>query len=86
VLAKRVVLIGLKFSAILLFRCSLCLIHVFFCSCYANAVLQCLMFTRPLTTYLLEGLHSKNCNSTLLYLPRYFVTMCLSICIIPHVL
>ncbi|KAL5668268.1 hypothetical protein ACJX0J_020489, partial [Zea mays] len=31
-------------------------------SCYANAVLQCLMFTRPLTTYLLEGLHSKNCS------------------------
>ncbi|KAF8654384.1 hypothetical protein HU200_061565 [Digitaria exilis] len=31
-------------------------------SCYANAVLQCLMFTRPLTTYLLKGLHSKNCS------------------------
>ncbi|KAG2579382.1 hypothetical protein PVAP13_6NG284500 [Panicum virgatum] len=31
-------------------------------SCYANAVLQCLMFTRPLTTYLLEGLHSKKCS------------------------
>ncbi|CAL5001606.1 unnamed protein product [Urochloa decumbens] len=31
-------------------------------SCYANAVLQCLMFTRPLTTYLLGGLHSKNCS------------------------
>ncbi|KAL6859084.1 hypothetical protein ACP4OV_018086 [Aristida adscensionis] len=31
-------------------------------SCYANAVLQCLMFTRPLTTYLLEGFHSKNCS------------------------
>ncbi|ONM03739.1 Ubiquitin carboxyl-terminal hydrolase 17 [Zea mays] len=31
-------------------------------SCYANAVFQCLMFTRPLTTYLLEGLHSKNCS------------------------
>ncbi|XP_062195621.1 ubiquitin carboxyl-terminal hydrolase 17-like [Phragmites australis] len=31
-------------------------------SCYANTVLQCLMFTRPLTTYLLEGLHSKNCS------------------------
>ncbi|RWW27969.1 hypothetical protein GW17_00007567 [Ensete ventricosum] len=34
--------------------------HVhFYCSCYANAVLQCLAFTRPLTAYLLEGLHSK---------------------------
>ncbi|CAM0911415.1 unnamed protein product [Alopecurus aequalis] len=31
-------------------------------SCYANAVLQCLMFTRPLTSYLLGGLHSKNCS------------------------
>ncbi|CAL9753741.1 unnamed protein product [Musa acuminata subsp. burmannicoides] len=30
-------------------------------SCYANAVLQCLAFTRPLTAYLLEGLHSKRC-------------------------
>ncbi|XP_074559204.1 ubiquitin carboxyl-terminal hydrolase 16-like [Curcuma longa] len=30
-------------------------------SCYANAVLQCLTFTRPLTAYLLEGLHSKAC-------------------------
>ncbi|KAG8087385.1 hypothetical protein GUJ93_ZPchr0010g9589 [Zizania palustris] len=31
-------------------------------SCYANAVLQCLMFTRPFTSYLLGGLHSKNCS------------------------
>uniref|UniRef100_A0A0D9X8Y3 ubiquitinyl hydrolase 1 n=1 Tax=Leersia perrieri TaxID=77586 RepID=A0A0D9X8Y3_9ORYZ len=31
-------------------------------SCYANAVLQCLMFTRPLTSYLLGGLHSNNCS------------------------
>uniref|UniRef100_A0ACD5ZTZ2 Uncharacterized protein n=1 Tax=Avena sativa TaxID=4498 RepID=A0ACD5ZTZ2_AVESA len=31
-------------------------------SCYANAVLQCLMFTRPLTSYLLGGFHSKNCS------------------------
>ncbi|BAT08510.1 Os09g0464400 [Oryza sativa Japonica Group] len=31
-------------------------------SCYANAVLQCLAFTRPLTAYLTEGLHSRNCN------------------------
>ncbi|KAJ0984725.1 hypothetical protein J5N97_003081 [Dioscorea zingiberensis] len=30
-------------------------------SCYANAVLQCLAFTRPLTAYLLEGLHSRTC-------------------------
>ncbi|CAJ2652175.1 ubiquitin carboxyl-terminal hydrolase 16-like isoform X2 [Trifolium pratense] len=30
-------------------------------SCYANAVLQCLVFTPPLTAYLLQGLHSKSC-------------------------
>ncbi|RWW70879.1 hypothetical protein BHE74_00021420 [Ensete ventricosum] len=30
-------------------------------SCYANAVLQCLAFTPPLTAYLLQGLHSKIC-------------------------
>lgn len=30
-------------------------------SCYANAVLQCLTFTRPLASYLLQGLHSKAC-------------------------
>ncbi|KAF5451474.1 hypothetical protein F2P56_026580 [Juglans regia] len=31
-------------------------------SCYANAVLQCLAFTQPLTTYLLHGHHSKSCR------------------------
>ncbi|KAL9682843.1 hypothetical protein QQ045_014653 [Rhodiola kirilowii] len=31
-------------------------------SCYANAVLQCLSFTPPLTAYLLQGLHSKSCT------------------------
>ncbi|XP_042504700.1 ubiquitin carboxyl-terminal hydrolase 16-like [Macadamia integrifolia] len=31
-------------------------------SCYANAVLQCLAFTLPLTSYLLRGLHSKACS------------------------
>uniref|UniRef100_A0ACD5UWG4 Uncharacterized protein n=3 Tax=Avena sativa TaxID=4498 RepID=A0ACD5UWG4_AVESA len=31
-------------------------------SCYANVVIQCLAFTRPLTAYLLERLHSKNCS------------------------
>ncbi|XP_043712601.1 ubiquitin carboxyl-terminal hydrolase 16-like isoform X2 [Telopea speciosissima] len=31
-------------------------------SCYANAVLQCLAFTKPLTAYLLQGLHSKACS------------------------
>ncbi|KAJ4735717.1 Ubiquitin carboxyl-terminal hydrolase 17 [Rhynchospora pubera] len=31
-------------------------------SCYANTVLQCLTFTRPLTAYLLEGLHTKKCG------------------------
>ncbi|KAK9285782.1 hypothetical protein L1049_024983 [Liquidambar formosana] len=31
-------------------------------SCYANAVLQCLAFTRPLASYLLQGLHSKACQ------------------------
>ncbi|XP_030454619.2 ubiquitin carboxyl-terminal hydrolase 16-like [Syzygium oleosum] len=30
-------------------------------SCYANAVLQCLAFTPPLTAYFLRGLHSKLC-------------------------
>ncbi|PIA56317.1 hypothetical protein AQUCO_00700565v1 [Aquilegia coerulea] len=30
-------------------------------SCYANAVLQCLAFTQPLTAYLLQGLHSRAC-------------------------
>ncbi|KAG4402510.1 hypothetical protein GLYMA_02G213400v4 [Glycine max] len=30
-------------------------------SCYANAVLQCLAVTPPLTAYLLQGLHSKSC-------------------------
>ncbi|CAN6542874.1 unnamed protein product [Malus baccata var. baccata] len=30
-------------------------------SCYANAVLQCLSFTPPLTAYLLQGFHSKDC-------------------------
>ncbi|KAF6163808.1 hypothetical protein GIB67_016148, partial [Kingdonia uniflora] len=32
-------------------------------SCYANAVLQSRSFTRPLTAYLLQGLHSKACRS-----------------------
>ncbi|KAL5705880.1 ubiquitinyl hydrolase 1 [Ranunculus cassubicifolius] len=30
-------------------------------SCYANAVLQCLTFTRPLAAYLLQRIHSKAC-------------------------
>lgn len=30
-------------------------------SCYANAVLQCLAFTRPLRAYLLLGFHAKTC-------------------------
>ncbi|KAL5846976.1 hypothetical protein ACOSQ3_010500 [Xanthoceras sorbifolium] len=30
-------------------------------SCYANAVLQCLSFTPPLTAYFIQGLHSKEC-------------------------
>ncbi|XP_058759692.1 ubiquitin carboxyl-terminal hydrolase 16-like [Vicia villosa] len=30
-------------------------------SCFANAVLQCLVLTPPLTAYLLQGLHSKSC-------------------------
>ncbi|KAL9245606.1 hypothetical protein vseg_019235 [Gypsophila vaccaria] len=30
-------------------------------SCYANSVLQCLAYTRPLTLYLLQGFHSKEC-------------------------
>ncbi|XP_062218727.1 ubiquitin C-terminal hydrolase 15-like [Phragmites australis] len=32
-------------------------------SCYANAVLQCLMCTKPLMVYLLLRLHSKDCCS-----------------------
>ncbi|XP_074366000.1 ubiquitin carboxyl-terminal hydrolase 16-like isoform X2 [Apium graveolens] len=32
-------------------------------SCYANAVLQCLAFTPPITAYLLQRLHSKTCQS-----------------------
>lgn len=31
-------------------------------SCYANAVIQCLACTPPLTAYLLQGLHSKTCK------------------------
>ncbi|KAK1287530.1 Ubiquitin carboxyl-terminal hydrolase 16 [Acorus calamus] len=31
-------------------------------SCYANVVLQCLAFTRPLTAYFLRRLHSKRCS------------------------
>ncbi|CAI9777656.1 unnamed protein product [Fraxinus pennsylvanica] len=31
-------------------------------SCYANAVLQCLAFTRPISSYLLHGVHSKTCK------------------------
>jgi ubiquitin carboxyl-terminal hydrolase 36/42 len=34
-----------------------------FCSCYANAVLQCLMCTKPLMIHLLLRLHSKDCNT-----------------------
>ncbi|KAJ6405093.1 hypothetical protein OIU84_013130 [Salix udensis] len=30
-------------------------------SCYANAALQCLAFTPPLTSYFAQGLHSKAC-------------------------
>lgn len=32
------------------------------CSCYANAVLQCLTSTRPLLIYLLRRMHSRNCT------------------------
>ncbi|KAL8199719.1 hypothetical protein R6Q57_013287 [Mikania cordata] len=31
-------------------------------SCYANAVLQCLIYTRPLYAFFLQGLHSKACD------------------------
>lgn len=31
-------------------------------NCYANAALQCLLFTKPLRAYLDQGLHSSNCN------------------------
>ncbi|XP_051118053.1 ubiquitin carboxyl-terminal hydrolase 17-like [Andrographis paniculata] len=32
-------------------------------SCFANAVLQCLAFTPPLTAYFLQGLHTKDCKT-----------------------
>ena len=32
------------------------------CSCFANVVLQCLSFTRPLIAYLLEKGHHGECN------------------------
>ncbi|KAL1817635.1 hypothetical protein ACET3Z_020209 [Daucus carota] len=32
-------------------------------SCYANAVLQCLAFTPPITAYFLQQLHSKTCQT-----------------------
>ncbi|CAM6021515.1 unnamed protein product, partial [Sphagnum balticum] len=31
-------------------------------SCFANVVLQCLTYTRPLTAYLLEGAHAEECR------------------------
>ena len=33
------------------------------CSCYANAVLQCLTSTKPLLIYLLRRMHSRSCIS-----------------------
>eukprot|EP00850_Spirogloea_muscicola_P026212 SM006095S19559 [mRNA] locus=s6095:214:712:+ [translate_table: standard] len=30
-------------------------------SCFANAVLQCLTYTRPLAAYLLRGDHGRRC-------------------------
>jgi len=33
-----------------------------FFSCFANVVLQCLSFTRPLVAYLLEKGHRRECN------------------------
>lgn len=49
-----------------------------FLSCYANAVLQCLAFTQPLTSYLLQGLHSRACKSLfiMLYIYAYNVYIC----------
>ncbi|KAL7094463.1 hypothetical protein ACP275_11G105100 [Erythranthe tilingii] len=44
---------GLELHPVGLFNCGN--------SCYANAVLQCLAFTRPIASYLLQGLHSKTC-------------------------
>jgi hypothetical protein len=34
------------------------------CSCYANAVLQCLTYTWPLAGYLLQKEHSLECESS----------------------
>lgn len=40
-----------------------------FCSCYANAVLQCLTSTKPLIIYLLQRSHSRSCTQfSLLFL------------------
>lgn len=38
-----------------------------FCSCFANVVFQCLMFTPPLTTYFLQQFHSRACASLVLW-------------------
>lgn len=42
-------------------------IYVLFCSCYANAVLQCLTCTKPLMVYLLRRLHSRTCIFSYLF-------------------
>jgi ubiquitin C-terminal hydrolase len=31
-------------------------------NCYANAALQCLLYTKPLRAFLDQGLHNKGCN------------------------
>ncbi|EYU39312.1 hypothetical protein MIMGU_mgv1a001469mg [Erythranthe guttata] len=55
---------GLELHPVGLFNCGN--------SCYANAVLQCLAFTRPVASYLLQGLHSKTCK----YLFRGWCLIC----------
>ena len=40
-------------------QCSI--LFLFLCSCFANVVLQCLAYTRPLVAYLLEKGHRREC-------------------------
>ncbi|CAA2962225.1 ubiquitin carboxyl-terminal hydrolase 17-like [Olea europaea subsp. europaea] len=44
-------------------------------NCYANAVLQCLAFTRPISSYLLHGVHSKTCKCL------FIVSTCSLLCL-----
>lgn len=58
----QLVSFGLFLKASLCFLTQVCVFCPNYCSCYANAVLQCLACTPPLTAYLVQGLHSKSCT------------------------